>query len=77
MSQTAYRFAAQVGAAGKLEVTVPVPPGTPVEVVVLAPPGEEFAGLVEAARSSLDFWDNPRTTRIGIMPRQGENYLAP
>jgi len=60
MNQTAYKFAAQVGAAGKLEVTVPVPTGTQVEVVVLAPASDEFAALVDAAQTSLDFWDNPQ-----------------
>jgi hypothetical protein len=60
MNQTAYKFAAEVGAGGKLEVTVPLPGGTPVEVVVLAPSGDEFADLVDTARSSLDFWDNPQ-----------------
>ena len=37
----AYKFAKQVGAAGKLQVTVPVPSGTHVEVVVLAPSIDE------------------------------------
>lgn len=37
-----------MGTAGKLEVTVPVPAGTPVEVVVLAPTTNEFADLVKA-----------------------------
>jgi hypothetical protein len=60
MNQTAYKFAAQVGADGKLEVTVPVPTGTSVEVVVLAPASDEFGDLVDAAQSSLDFWDNPQ-----------------
>ncbi len=60
MPQTAYKFAAQVGAAGKLELTVPVPAGTSVEVVVLAPASDEFADLVHAAQSSLDFWNNPQ-----------------
>ena len=43
-----------------MEVTVPFPAGTPVEVVVLAPPDDEFADLTEAAKTSLDFWDNPQ-----------------
>jgi hypothetical protein len=60
MNQMAYKFAAQVGTDGKLEITVPVPAGTPVEVVVLAPSTDEFADLVHAAQSSLDFWDNPQ-----------------
>ena len=60
MSQTAYKFAAQVGAEGKLEVTVPVPAGTSVEVFVLTPATDEFAHLAAAAQSSLEFWDNPQ-----------------
>lgn len=60
MPQTAYKFATQVGAAGKLELTVPVPAGTSVEVVVLAPAADEFADLVRAAQSSLEFWNNPQ-----------------
>ncbi|MGH9551082.1 MAG: hypothetical protein ACRD3W_16990 [Terriglobales bacterium] len=60
MTQTAYKFAAQVGDDGKLEVTVPVPAGTPVEVVVLAPQSDDFTDLVQAAQTSLDFWDNPQ-----------------
>ena len=58
MNQTAYKFAAQVGAAGKLEVTVPVPAGTSVEVVVLAPSSDEFADLVNDAQTSLGFWSD-------------------
>ncbi len=55
----AYKFAAQVGPDGKLEVQVPVPPGTPVEVLVLTPDADEFHDLLQAAESSTGFWDNP------------------
>jgi len=60
MTQTAYRFAAEVGAEGKLELKVPVPAGTSVEVVVLAAQNDEAADLVNAAETSLEFWDNPQ-----------------
>ena len=60
MTQTAYRFAAEVGADGKLELKVPIPAGTAVEVVVLGPPGDNFGELLNAAQSSLDFWNNPQ-----------------
>ena len=60
MTQIAYRFAAEVGAEGKLELKTPIPAGTSVEVVVLAPQGDDFGDLLAAARSSLDFWDNPQ-----------------
>jgi hypothetical protein len=60
MTQTAYRFAAEVGAEGKLELKVPIPAGTSVEVVVLAPQSDEFADLLSATDTSLEFWDNPQ-----------------
>jgi hypothetical protein len=60
MTQTAYRFSAEVGHEGKLELKVPIPAGTSVEVVVLAPADDDFSDLLKAAESSLDFWDNPQ-----------------
>jgi hypothetical protein len=60
MQQTAYTFAARIGANGRLELTVPVPAGTAVEVVVLAPADDTCADLEDAARTSLGFWDNPQ-----------------
>jgi hypothetical protein len=59
MVQKAIRIAATVNEDGKLELTVPLPVGTPVEVVVLAPVEDPFEDLLQAATSSLDFWDNP------------------
>lgn len=59
MAQRAYKLAATVNAQGKLELAVPLPPGTPVEVVVLAPDEYGFEDLVQAAASSTEFWDNP------------------
>src|SRR5437870_13659608 len=76
MSQTAYKFAAQVGASGKLEVTVPVPAGTPVEVVVLAPTSDELADLVDAAQTSLDFWDNPQDDEAAARAALAKDIFA-
>ena len=59
MPQTAYKFNAKVGPGGKLDLTIPVPEGTPVEVLVLAPPKDTFEDLLPAATSSTEFWDNP------------------
>jgi hypothetical protein len=59
LTLAAYRFEAEVGAGGRLELTVPVPEGSRVEVFVLGPEVGEFPDLLEAARSSTDFWDNP------------------
>ena len=60
MTQTAYRFAAEVGAEGKLELKIPVPAGTSVEVVVLVPSSDEFHELLDVAKSGLGFWNNPQ-----------------
>jgi hypothetical protein len=59
MVQKAFKLTATVKADGKLEVPVPLPPGTEVEVLVLAPEDESFEDLARAAGSSTDFWDNP------------------
>ncbi|MCI0641090.1 MAG: hypothetical protein L0Y72_32205 [Gemmataceae bacterium] len=59
MTHNAIRLETNVGPNGKLEVTVPLAPGTPVEVLVLASNRDEFGDLVDATRSSTDFWDNP------------------
>jgi hypothetical protein len=58
MSHQAYKFDATINPQGKVEVDVPLPPGTSVEVVVLSPGADSFSDLVAAAGSSLDFWDN-------------------
>jgi hypothetical protein len=60
MTQTAIRLLAEVGEDGKLELKVPIPAGTSVEVVVLTPPGDECDDLLTAAQSTLSFWDNPQ-----------------
>ena len=54
MSLRAFRYEATIGPAGKVEVAVPPPPGTLVEVVVLPPAQDEFGDLVHAAISSTD-----------------------
>jgi hypothetical protein len=59
MPRIAYKFETEVLQGGKLELTVPVPQGRRVEVVVITQDADEFSDLVEAASSSTDFWDNP------------------
>jgi hypothetical protein len=59
MVQSAFKTRAAVGPAGTLEVRVPLPEGTPVEVLVLGPHQDEFSDLVAAAADNLGFWDNP------------------
>lgn len=50
---------AVVGPGGKVELTVPLPAGTAVEVIVRDPEADDFRDLTEAAQSALGFWDNP------------------
>jgi hypothetical protein len=59
MTKSAFQFETKVGPGGKLEIKVPLPLGTTVEVLVLAPEADEFTHLVEAAATSTGFWDNP------------------
>jgi hypothetical protein len=40
-------------------VPMPLPPGTEVEVLVLAPEEDSLEDLVGAAGSSTEFWYNP------------------
>lgn len=59
MSQQAYRFTGTIDPNGKVEIAVPLAPGTPVEILILTPAWDESADLVSAAGSSTGFWDNP------------------
>jgi hypothetical protein len=56
---SAHRVMAEVGPDGRVEVRVPVPAGTRVEVLVIAPADDPSTDLLQAAGSSLDFWNNP------------------
>jgi hypothetical protein len=59
VTHRAFKMMAQVGEGGKLELTLPLPRGARVEVVVLAEQEDEFADLLKAAEGTMGFWDNP------------------
>ena len=59
MTGSAFKSDATVGPGGKVELSLPLPPGTPVEIIVFVPGPDSFDDLVAAAASSTDFWDNP------------------
>jgi hypothetical protein len=59
MSRNAYKFETEVRQEGKVELAVPLPPGSRVEVLVITQELDAFGDLVNAASSSTDFWDNP------------------
>lgn len=58
MTGHAVKANAVVRADGKVEVAVPLPAGTAVEVTVFAPDRDDGRDLLAAAASSTDFWDN-------------------
>jgi hypothetical protein len=56
------KYATAVLPGGKIELITTLPEGSQVEVVV-KPAGtapDDCSDLVEAASTSLDFWDNPQ-----------------
>lgn len=59
MSLKAFRYEATIGPEGKVEISVPLPAGTPVEVVILGPEQDSIDDFLHAAASSTAFWDNP------------------
>lgn len=57
--QQALKYEVQVMQEGRVELHVPFPPGARVTVVVIKETQDVFDELLQAAESSLDFWDNP------------------
>ncbi len=55
----AFTAATKVQAGGKIELTLPMPEGSQVEVVVIPQDTDEFQDLRDAAMLTTDFWDNP------------------
>ncbi len=59
MPRAAFKFETKVQPEGKVELTVPIPEGSRVEVFVITEETDEFRDLVNASSSSTEFWDNP------------------
>jgi len=57
--KTALKYDVEVKDDGRVELTVPFPPGAHVIVFVIEAADDSLADLLLAAQSSLDFWDNP------------------
>ena len=53
------KYELEVGDQGRVELNVPFAPGARVVVYVRRENNEDFADLMAAAESSLNFWDNP------------------
>jgi hypothetical protein len=58
-SQTALKYAAEVQDEGRVELNVPLAPGTRVIVFVIEEEPDTFDDLLQAAQDNLDFWDKP------------------
>jgi hypothetical protein len=58
MTGNAIKTTATIGSDGRLQLDLPIPPGTKVEVFVYVPDGDDFSDLVAASASALGFWDN-------------------
>ena len=58
LPQSALKYDTEVMEEGRVELKVPFPPGARVVVFVIQEAANVFDELLEAAQSSLDFWDN-------------------
>ena len=59
MPQTALKYEVEVTEEGRVELHGPFSPGEHVIVFVVKEGTDSFDDLLEAAQSSLDFWNNP------------------
>ncbi len=59
MPQTALKYDVEVKDDGRVELTVPFPPGAHVVIFVIEAADDVSDDLLSAAQSSLDFWNNP------------------
>jgi hypothetical protein len=57
--QPALKYNVEVMEEGRVELRVPFSPGERVTIFVVREGADMFDDLLEAAQSSLDFWDNP------------------
>ncbi len=71
MTGSAFKSIGTVGPGGRVEVSLPLPPGTPVEVIVFVPGADDVADLVAASASVTQFWDNPLDDEDWNAPRPG------
>jgi len=58
MQDTAFKYKLNVQEGGKVELSVPLPKGTRVAVLVVQEGDDNFSDLVLATKSSLAFWNN-------------------
>ncbi len=59
MVDPGFKYETAVDADGTVTLKLPLPPGTRVEIAVLARELDGLSDLVEASASSTEFWNNP------------------
>ena len=59
MQQSPLKYDTEVKPGGRVELDVPLPPGSHVTVLVIECDNGAFSVLLAASQSSLDFLDNP------------------
>ena len=59
MQQSPLKYDTEVKPGVRVELDVPLPPGSRVTVLVIECDNGAFSDLLAASQSSLDFWDNP------------------
>jgi len=59
MPQAALKFETEVLGPGRIEIDVPLAPGSRVVVFVIEEPVDDDQDMLAAAQTSLGFWDNP------------------
>lgn len=57
--QKAFKYQTEVTSEGRIELQVPLSPGARVTIFIVEEDIDSFIDLMQAAESSLDFWDNP------------------
>ncbi len=57
--KTALKYETEVQANGLVELHVPFQPGARLIIFVIEETADPFRELLQAAESSLDFWDHP------------------
>ena len=58
MQESPLKYDTEVKPGGRVELDVPLPPGSHVTVLVIECDNGAFSDLLLASQSSLDFWDN-------------------
>ncbi|MFH1096947.1 MAG: DUF2281 domain-containing protein [Candidatus Desantisbacteria bacterium] len=64
-TQYAYKYYSEIMDEGRVVIPeLPIPKGTPVEVIILLHKRDDISDLLKSSESSLDFWNNPIDDKV-------------